>query len=224
MTHYMGDDVAARLYDLAYRGLLGLVLDSARRGALHIHWRDRLDSHPYVAAAARRGPLPDRLKLAIAALAELPVQTWEPFAAATRREALDAWYQASCALENNAGPPPDRLVTIPGGDGLIPPPPRPSLETVLAADLAAAENRRRQIDVLGASYRIGLMWCGDQLDWAEWMRARVAEWDDHDGRIDPHTTESLRNDARRQYGTPGHYWGMALILPAYWAAIDAWRE
>lgn len=112
--------------------LFGDVLRRARTGTLLPDWRERLADDPYPAAFTSSGsPIPDHVLLAEHELANMAVQPWEPYAAQGNwREALDAWYSDTLAVESEyeanrfaPKPRPPESPAPPVADGHLQPPP-----------------------------------------------------------------------------------------------------
>jgi len=209
--------------------MIGGILERARLGTLDPSWRTHLLTY---FPAARSDATKASATLVQLEATDLPVQPWEPYAAGGDwREALDAWYSATLALEaeyeaekaERPRPPADDsggvdwLASAASGQ-----------QQQSEADRYMREIQRRERDCLGASYRAGLAAGGVEIDWVSWYRQRVTEWVDCGVGCDDDTrarfTESMRIDYRRhQSDQPG--WSAYLQqLPGYWTASDPSRR
>ena len=207
--------LARRMYlDMRVR-LIGEALRRARAGTLEPDWRNHLLTwFPELVAVS-----PDNAALVAREATELPVQPWEPYAAhGDWREALDAWYSDTLALEAEHEAE------------LLAPAPRPSddnlewyasgRELQQQADRATREGKRRERDCLGASYRAGLAAGGVEIDWVSWYRQRVIEWVDcgDGGDASAARAESMRIDYRRHLADQPGWREYLQQLPEYWTA------
>lgn len=121
--------------------VLGGILRKARAGILEPDWRDRLPQNPLI------GDRGDPVGVLLAReLTELPVQPWEPYAAhGDWREALDAWYSDTLAVETEYEadrfapyPRPPESPPLPPIPELPPPPPENASPFEKACAAAAA--------------------------------------------------------------------------------------
>ncbi|MFV8233944.1 hypothetical protein [Mycolicibacterium fortuitum] len=138
--------------------LLSGILHKARRGELQREWRMHL---------------PNSADIAVDELSGMPIQPWEPYAAAGDwRRALDAWYAAALNLEAEReaerwrwqATEPD----LPGTDGH----PVPLALDVVERDRQANDRwwntQQDTRDILTASYLAGLAGGGDHINWVDW--------------------------------------------------------
>ncbi|WP_292981251.1 hypothetical protein [Mycobacterium sp.] len=181
-----------RLIYASFRhSLVGDILRRARDGALDRDWRERFTTYHPVLLKANA----DTVALIHHEMAELPEQPWEPYAAAGDwREALDAWYSDTLALETSyehailAGRPRPPAEPESGHDWLASY--AAGQPKQAADDSRTRQNLLRNRDGFGASYRAGLAAGGVDVDWEGWYWQRVKLWDDLGD-------EGLRVDSRR---------------------------
>lgn len=161
------------MYVTSRHTLFGDVLRRARAGTLLPDWRERLADDPYPAAFVRRGtPIPDHVLLAEHELANMVVQPWEPYAAQGNwREALDAWYSDTLALESEfeanrfaAKPRPPESPAAPVSDGRSQPPPP-----------IAGSPLDRAVAAFSATEMSALAPHSEQPDWLAWYASGQAQ-------------------------------------------------
>lgn len=143
------------------------LLNAARGGRLESGWRLRggttpLGTWPGWRRHGDTTPLwhLDASVLVEVELAEMPVESWEPYVAGGDwREALDSWYSA--ALANEERWEADLAESRSPG----------------APDAVERQHHFTEArDLLGASYRAGLAAGGLDVDWRGWLQERSEQW------------------------------------------------
>ncbi|WP_100524352.1 hypothetical protein [Mycobacteroides abscessus] len=160
--------------------IIGNVLRKARAGELGQGWRNNLESHRNLEPGES---FRDEEILVLRELKDMDVQPWEPNAAGGAwREALDAWYSDTLAIETYYET--ERFPELPrppADDDSVPfdwlswYAQEQGLRAEADAQLAQTQLGRR--DAHGASYRAGLMAGGVETDWLGWLQQRIALWD-----------------------------------------------
>jgi hypothetical protein len=162
------EKAARSMYVTSRHMLLGEVLRRARAGTLDQDWREHLTTYfPRLARAAGH-----HVALVERELIEPSPQPWEPYVAGGHwREALDAWYSDTLALETYyeaehfAGPPRPPSDSESGVDWLAWY--ASGQQQQIAAADHSRQNQQRNRDRFGASYRAGLAAGGiDITGWA----------------------------------------------------------
>jgi len=184
-------NVTSVTYATARISLIGNVLRSARTGELSENWREALE--PPQNAGATHQMYWDAQALAIQDVRELPRSDWEPYAASTWRQALDAWFLASWSnldalldvkADTRVSGRHVRLGTVAmlyrqglhsQIDTLFDQ--QPTLDRTALLEL---ETEIRDRDLLGACYRAGLAAGGESVDWVSWYRACIGRWRNED--------------------------------------------
>lgn len=209
-----GEKVSRGIYVTMRHMMIGGILSRARLGTLDPNWRTHLLTY---FPAARSDATKAGATLVQLEATELPVQPWEPYAArGDWREALDAWYSATLALETECEaahaerprPPADDSGGVDWLSGAA-----AGQQQQSDADRYMRESQQRIRDGLGASYRAGLAAGGVEIDWVTWYRERVATWDDL-GR------EELRADYRRHQADEQGWRDYLQQLPDYWTTAQ----
>jgi hypothetical protein len=170
------------------------VLEQARDGGLSPTWRDDL---PPSNLALGSGAVVEAVEMAVKEIRQMPYAAWEPEHAPDWRTALDAWYIDSRGLltHSYAGNSHRLTANMFTNDDVVsygvrsraPTDESASVVRLLTCAMSIdetadqARNRLGQSytqtrDWLTAAYLAGLAAGGQDTDWIEWFKTRVAQW------------------------------------------------
>jgi hypothetical protein len=170
------------------------LLEQARDGSLSTTWRDDL---PRSNVALGSGAVVEAFENAVKEIRQMPYAAWEPEHAPDWRTALDVWYIDSRGLltHSYAGNTHRLTANMFTNDDVVshgvrsraPADESTSVVRLLTSAMSiddTADQARNRLgqrytqtrDWLTAAYLAGLAAGGQDTDWIEWFKTRVAQW------------------------------------------------
>jgi hypothetical protein len=217
-------NVVSICFNYADFWLRQMTLERARDGSLSPTWRDEL---PLSNASLPPGASIEGFEMAVDKIRQMPYPAWEPGHAPDWQTALGAWYIDSRSLLTqsdtvNAHRLTAAMVTAddvlshdvgypgPNGESRL----LSHLSTSLGSIDETSDFARHLLeqsyvqtrDLLTASYLAGLAAGGREVDWVQWLKARVAHWSPDEPGTRRAITEFNHPTFREQLERLPKYW------------------